>query len=47
MCYQALDTRLKLIAPWRDAEFIKSFKGRKDLLMYCTKHGIPVDVKVR
>lgn len=45
MCAQALDARLKMIAPWRDAEFIESFKGRKDLLAYCTKHGIPVDAK--
>ena len=47
MCCQALDARLKMVAPWRDAEFIESFKGRKDLLAYCTKHGIPVDAKVR
>jgi len=45
MCAQALDARMKIIAPWRDAEFIESFKGRKDLLAYCTKHSIPVDVK--
>eukprot|EP00584_Thalassiosira_punctigera_P002819 CAMPEP_0172529338 /NCGR_PEP_ID=MMETSP1067-20121228/3431_1 /TAXON_ID=265564 ORGANISM="Thalassiosira punctigera, Strain Tpunct2005C2" /NCGR_SAMPLE_ID=MMETSP1067 /ASSEMBLY_ACC=CAM_ASM_000444 /LENGTH=419 /DNA_ID=CAMNT_0013313369 /DNA_START=78 /DNA_END=1337 /DNA_ORIENTATION=- len=45
MCAQALDARIKTIAPWRDAEFIESFKGRKDLLAYCTKHGIPVDAK--
>jgi len=45
MCAQALDARIGCIAPWRDAEFIESFKGRKDLLAYCTKHGIPVDAK--
>mmetsp|Transcript_16829 Transcript_16829/g.32097 ORF Transcript_16829/g.32097 Transcript_16829/m.32097 type:complete len:421 (-) Transcript_16829:98-1360(-) len=45
MCAQALDARMKTIAPWRDAEFIESFKGRSDLLAYCTKHGIPVDAK--
>jgi len=45
MCAQALDAHLKCIAPWRDAEFIESFKGRKDLLAYCTKHSIPVDAK--
>lgn len=45
MCAQALDAKIKTIAPWRDAEFIESFKGRKDLLAYCTKHGIPVDAK--
>ena len=26
-------------------EFIESFKGRKDILAYCTKHGTPVDAK--
>lgn len=45
MCAQALDAKIKTIAPWRDAEFIESFKGRSDLLAYCTKHCIPVDVK--
>lgn len=45
MCAQALDAKIKTIAPWRDAEFIESFKGRKDLLAYCTKYSIPVDAK--
>ena len=29
MCAQALDARIKTIAPWRDAEFIESFKAAK------------------
>lgn len=45
MCCQALSPTIQCVAPWRDAEFIESFKGRKDLLAYCTKHGIPVDAK--
>lgn len=45
MCAQALSPKIRAIAPWRDAEFIESFKGRSDLLDYCTKHGIPVDAK--
>jgi argininosuccinate synthase len=45
MCSQALHPKIKCIAPWRDPEFIESFKGRSDLLDYCTKHGIPVDAK--
>jgi argininosuccinate synthase len=45
MCSQALSPKIQCIAPWRDAEFIESFKGRSDLLAYCTKHGIPVDAK--
>jgi argininosuccinate synthase len=45
MCAQALSPTIQAIAPWRDAEFIESFKGRSDLLAYCEKHGIPVDAK--
>lgn len=45
MCAQALSPTIKCVAPWRDAEFIESFKGRSDLLAYCEKHGIPVDAK--
>ncbi|MGK3744695.1 MAG: argininosuccinate synthase [Bacillariaceae sp.] len=45
MCAQALSPTIKCVAPWRDAEFIESFKGRSDLLAYCNKHGIPVDAK--
>ncbi|TMW63255.1 hypothetical protein Poli38472_002196 [Pythium oligandrum] len=43
LCAQALDARLKTIAPWRDAEFIKQFKGRPDLLKYAAEQNIPVD----
>ena len=45
MCAQALSPKIRCIAPWRDAEFIESFKGRSDLLAYCNKHSIPVDAK--
>jgi argininosuccinate synthase len=39
---QALDARIKTIAPWRDPEFIERFKGRSDLIAYAEQHGIPV-----
>jgi argininosuccinate synthase len=45
MCAQALSPTIQCVAPWRDAEFIESFKGRSDLLAYCQKHEIPVDAK--
>jgi argininosuccinate synthase len=45
MCAQALAPDITTIAPWRDPEFLESFKGRTDLLNYCAKHGIPVDAK--
>ena len=31
----------KLIAPWRDAEFIESFKGQTIKLDYFSKHEMP------
>jgi argininosuccinate synthase len=45
MSCQALSPTIQCVAPWRDAEFIEQFKGRSDLLAYCTKHNIPVDAK--
>jgi argininosuccinate synthase len=45
MCAQALSPKIRCVAPWRDPEFIESFKGRKDLLAYCNKWEIPVDAK--
>ncbi len=31
-----------IISPWKDKKFLKQFKGRKDLLEYAEKEGIPV-----
>jgi argininosuccinate synthase len=44
LSYYALDPRIKVIAPWKDREFLATFKGRSDLLSYAAAHGI--DVKV-
>src|SRR5437016_6183801 len=38
LTYYALQPDIKVIAPWREWEF----KGRADLIAYCSKHGIPV-----
>ncbi|XP_068608893.1 argininosuccinate synthase [Brachionichthys hirsutus] len=40
-CY-ALYPDVKIISPWRIPEFYNRFKGRKDLLEYAQKEGIPV-----
>uniref|UniRef100_A0AAY4BGZ5 argininosuccinate synthase n=2 Tax=Denticeps clupeoides TaxID=299321 RepID=A0AAY4BGZ5_9TELE len=42
-CY-ALYPEVKIISPWRIPEFYTRFKGRKDLMQYAEKHGIPVPV---
>lgn len=40
-CY-ALYPEVKIISPWRIPEFYTRFRGRKDLMEYAQKHGIPV-----
>ncbi|XP_062269299.1 argininosuccinate synthase [Platichthys flesus] len=45
-CY-ALYPEVKIIAPWRIPEFYNRFRGRKDLMEYAQKHGIPVPVTPR
>lgn len=37
-----IDPKIKIIAPWKDAEFLAKFKGRSDMIAYSQKHGIPV-----
>ncbi len=39
---EALDSNIKLIAPWRDGRFRESFPGRKELIEYCHQKNIPV-----
>lgn len=38
----ALAPNIKVIAPWRDAEFRKEFPGRTEMIAYAEKHGIPI-----
>ncbi len=38
LTYYALQPDIKVVAPWREWDF----KGRADLIAYCTQHGIPV-----
>ncbi|KAJ8390034.1 hypothetical protein AAFF_G00111950 [Aldrovandia affinis] len=42
-CY-ALYPAVQIIAPWRIPEFYNRFKGRKDLMEFAQKNGIPVPV---
>ena len=42
LAFYALKPDVKVIAPWRDPEFIQKFVGRKDLLDYAAAKGIPV-----
>jgi argininosuccinate synthase len=40
--YFALEPSLKVISPWKDPEYLASFKGRADLIEYAKEKGIPV-----
>ncbi len=42
LCYYALKPGIKIISPWKDPEFLATFKGRTDLLKYASEKNIPV-----
>jgi len=42
LSYYALKPGIKVLSPWKDAEFLRDFKGRPDLMKYAELHGIPV-----
>ncbi len=42
LTYFALNPKIKVIAPWKDPEFLEQFTGRNDLINYAKEHGIPV-----
>lgn len=42
LAYYALHPDIRVIAPWKDLEFMAQFKGRSDLLDFAHAHDIPV-----
>ena len=46
LTYYALMPDVKIIAPWKDREFLNQFKGRTDLLKYASEHNIPVKASI-
>ncbi|MBI5046274.1 argininosuccinate synthase [Candidatus Micrarchaeota archaeon] len=42
LTYYALNPKIKIIAPWKNKEFLEKFKGRQDLIAYANANGIPV-----
>jgi len=42
LTYYALNPKIKVISPWKTAEFLAQFQGRSDLLEYAARHGIDV-----
>ena len=47
LTYYALNPVIKVIAPWKDPEFLSQFKGRTDLINYAKKWNIPVTASTR
>ncbi|NLN30038.1 MAG: argininosuccinate synthase [Bacteroidales bacterium] len=46
LCYYALMPGIRVISPWKDKDFLKSFKGRTDLLKYASEKKIPVRASI-
>ncbi len=46
LCYYALKPDIKVISPWKDKEFLQTFKGRTDLLNYAALKNIPVKASI-
>jgi len=42
LTYQVLSPGIRVIAPWKDSEFLARFQGRPDLIRYAQERGIPV-----
>ncbi|POR32399.1 Argininosuccinate synthase [Tolypocladium paradoxum] len=42
LAFKALAPAIKIIAPWREPEFIQRFQGRNDLLKFAAENNIPV-----
>ena len=42
MTYMTLMPDVKIIAPWKDEEFLNQFQGREAMLEFAEKNGIPV-----
>jgi len=43
LAFAALAPEIKIIAPWRDAEFREQFPGRTEMIEYCSKNAIDVE----
>jgi argininosuccinate synthase len=44
LAYAALGPHLKVIAPWKDPEFLSRFQGRSDLIRFAKENGIEIPV---
>jgi argininosuccinate synthase len=47
LTFMTLMPDVKIIAPWRDPEFLGQFQGRSDMIAYAEKNNIPVKATVK
>jgi argininosuccinate synthase len=47
LTFAALAPDLKIISPWRMAEFRKMFPGRKEMIDWCAAHDVPVEASMK
>ncbi len=45
--YYALMPDVKIIAPWKDPEYLAQFEGRSDMIAYAQKHNIPIKASTK
>ncbi|MGI6439826.1 MAG: argininosuccinate synthase domain-containing protein [Sphaerochaetaceae bacterium] len=45
--YYALMPEVKIIAPWKDPEFLSAFEGRSDMIAYAEKYDIPIKASTK
>lgn len=46
LTYYALNPNIKVISPWKDAEFLSHFQGRSDMIRYAAGNRIPVKASI-
>ena len=44
LCTNMLAPEIAVYAPWRDPAFLSAFRGRTEMIEYCTKHKLPIKV---
>jgi len=47
LTYYSLQPNIKVIAPWKNEEFLSKFKGRPDMIKYAEENGIPIKATLK
>ncbi|MCD6598070.1 MAG: argininosuccinate synthase [Bacteroidales bacterium] len=47
LAYYALKPDIKVYAPWKDEEFLQTFKGRTDMFNYAKEKNIPIKASLK